>query len=249
MALLVAAGCAKTDTDRTLTVAEYLERDVPDPQADWTIGQCVAAAKALAAVAGADPRQLPRSNSRKSGMVFGRIRTVCIRHLTAPTDIRLRMRNFVQTIEMGRLLLKAYGKAVGAGHSYAPELMEVWGSFLLMWAKGIPVSLAFLDTIPADDPSYEKRMAGLTQVLSGVAVSVHTALLLIADRSHPQSARVRLALRLEEALPVLLRSVGNDRAAILLAISNVAEAADEAQIRTPLRRAIRTAKTKAPTGR
>lgn len=202
----LAGGPPVPALDHSLPASALIDRGFPAPDRLWTGQDYDAALKALEALAKTDPLTLPRAGSPQSGPAFARL--VAEDNLTL---LHAKGLSEQQALGLGVGLISGVSSMVGlySRHSTPQSTFdsELTGlmSFMLALAKDfIGVGKAFVDTIPADDPQREARLAGYEQMRGGLGSIVSGCITTLTEQEvYRPEARLGLANALERHLSAL----------------------------------------------
>lgn len=154
----MAANPRKPVPDNSLTVAQYMKANVPDPASVWQPPQYKYAAEALAKIAKRDLSQLPRVGSPKSGALFARF--VDPKNLSILRSSRLslqdRLKNSDTFSGCFNPLLMIYEDAINAGSQFDAEYVELAVFGFEVFTVSIGAAEHLLEEVRADDPEKAK---------------------------------------------------------------------------------------------
>lgn len=189
--------------DRSLTTGEYADRGVPDVARPWGPAEYKKAHQALAALAKADPRRLPRFGSPRSGKVFDRIVAPenfdGIADKTATHEQRHALfRGYAGVPDLVVLYVKANAAGVGA---FDGELVEQYAQVIRLHLAGARWGAEFIATIPADDPTRAERLQALAGIRAPGAKSIRDFLQAFASAAFRKTELLRFAETLRTLVP------------------------------------------------
>lgn len=238
--------------DQSLTPEDYIRRGVPAHDREWAAEDMVRASEALAAIARADERQLPRYGSDRSGTTFRRITSAENLNLflnrSLPIDARFQQSDsyFQSLNQIWKLYLAAYLRQAVS----ATELIELTGAEFRTVVVLLDLVDEFWPTVKADDPTYEVRLGGLEKLRQGLGKLFAGSVQVLAEKDqYSRSDRLRLIGYMKETFPAMaprLPAASRQEALVRLEKLNADPAQDDVQpdLRD-LHAAIRTALSKA----
>jgi hypothetical protein len=202
-----AIGAPPAIDDKSLPDDRYVSLGFPSYDRAWTGIDVEAAAKRLTALAASHPEQLPRFESDKSGKTFARI--------AAPMDasflrrrslsLAVRLPEALQYLEATNSIFELYVSAFAAKQVAGAELAELFGGQLKNCMVMLELIDEFLPTVAKDDPSYPERMAGLEEMLGGVAEAVMGAMTtLTEEEAYSAGTRLKLLGYCRETFPSIV---------------------------------------------
>ncbi len=197
--------------DRSLSVRDYIQRGLPDPDRVWSAEDLGRAVKILAEVASKDPGRLPRGGSERSGSVFARLidpeNLLLFKDRTLPLQARMpeALAHFESSNQLNKLYLAAMVKRQVGGR----EMIELFGSTLRSVAMLFDLVDEFLPTLDKNDPKYQIRMQGLARMKRGFASSLAGTLQCLTEaENYEVKDRIILIGYLKETLPSILPRLG-----------------------------------------
>jgi hypothetical protein len=193
--------------DNSLTPAEYRAKGLPAVDKPWTDAEYAAAAKALEAILAADPSQLPRRESPKSGPVFARLVAVenfaPLEKKRQAADQRLsqagRYGNAVQQ------LASIYARATNQyKKSFDAELVDL-SAFNLELADRLRVlGDELVQEVTYNDPQHDKREEVRDRIHYSFVAVIDSALAAFPQHhAYRKSELARFAGKLGDVLPRL----------------------------------------------
>ncbi len=148
--------------DHSLNTEKYIRLGLPSPDRAWTASEMARVAKVLETIAGNEPSQLPRYNSKQSGEVFARITSRTnlefYRERSIPIDLRVSqaamyLRSLAQITEV---YFAGYRKKTTGDSEFVDlsEFVELYGTNLYADVVLFELAEEFAPTLKKDDPTY-----------------------------------------------------------------------------------------------
>lgn len=204
IALLLFSASAFADEDRSLEASAYVLNGLPDPGVLWHTRDLMTASGVLSDVGLADPAQLPRFESARSGAIFARLidpQNYAV--LDAPgLGAEERMAHATGILSAFRTLAYIYLHAISEGVDLDREMAELTGFGLeVVWR-----SFRLLDALAAgmskNDPDFAQRVEGIVTFKSGLNEIVGGSVGSLGQREvFGTQARRQLARHLQRLLP------------------------------------------------
>ncbi len=199
-------GSVAAAEDPSLSAAEYISLGMPAADRTWGGTEYEAAASALAKIAAANPSQLPRRGSAKSGAVFERLVSPDNLEFLSNSDLPAEAR-FVAGLPTLQAQPSIFGIYLGVMETMntGPELIDLSRFQLRAAAAVTPLVRERMATNDPSDPAREIQLGGYEQVRNGVATMLFGTLETLTERDAFSTAdRLRLAGTVEEVLPAFL---------------------------------------------
>ena len=226
--------------DASLPLESYLEAGVPAPDRSWSGADTARAASALTKLAQANPRQLPRYESPRSGALFSRLVAADNLDLYRNTSLAIEQRlgQGIECLQATNELLKTYAASFNGGGVGGAELIELMGMQLRVLSVMFDMVDEFLPTLDREAADYSVRMRGLARMKNGFAQMVSGCLMTLTEREVYSAAELkRFARYLREILPGLsskLSAAG--RQETLVRLRGIIAEEREASLKTELER-------------
>jgi hypothetical protein len=199
LALLALCAPALAAEDHSLTTQDYMSRGMPAPDRPWSSEDYATAARVLGTLT---PDQLPRHGSDRSGDYMARL--VDPRNIesctgtTLPDSTRIGM--CVGYIQQILAVAKLYLVAMQRDHAYDDDTLDLTCITLDVTPPMVEMTDAMVAQLDKNDPTYDKRVAGIKQMKDGFAQMLEGSILsLTQERAlYSDAARVRLARTLTD---------------------------------------------------
>lgn len=205
MAPVGAAAQPVPALDHSSPASALIAKGFPSPDRPWTPQDYEAAMKVLEALAKADPLTLPRAGSPQSGPVFARlVAEDNLEPIRKDANTQQAFERVVRLLPVMNSLLDLYGNPSTPQSTFDSEITAIM-SFSLAGSKELQsLGKRIFDTMPADDPERETRLAGYEKMRSGLRASIIGCLLTLTEQDlFRLEARLQLANALERRLPAL----------------------------------------------
>jgi hypothetical protein len=178
---------------------DYTREGVPALDHAWTPEEHVAAASAIAKLADGHVERLPRFGKGRSGAVFDHM--IAIGPFDDALSIEARLGQHADRFQAAIDLSKLYNKdGMQLPNTEWIELIAV----ALHEASSISQLVdPYFESLPADDPSRDARLAGVAKMRAGWSGMMQGGLLVAANNLVPEHDRVRMLEAIEDAMPVL----------------------------------------------
>ena len=188
--------------DHSLAIQKYLDAGVPPIDKPWTPEEFRKAAKVLEDMAAKDVTQLPRYNSKASGVLFAHIiaqeNLYGFANKDIPVDTRIKLVNDAAAYLP---LFVLYTHSVSTERTFDAEMLELGGFILRMEMAESGVFGEFMAAHP-EKKDDARTQAGFVQMRDSVERTAGALLDLMMDRTYVRTAEAtRFARELNDNLP------------------------------------------------
>ena len=186
--------------------SDYVAAGVPDPAHPWTNEEISKASDVIAQAATAHADRRPRYKGPRSGAVFARLVAAPADEPAAPPTAQLgaHMVRFEALNKASKLYLNGLLPPTR-------EQIEIFDALLHEAVAIDALSMPFLASFSADDPSLPARRAGLDKFHVGVGAMLLGSVMIADNRGVAEDDRLAVFRYLADTAPVLLPRIPADQ--------------------------------------